>query len=41
MNRVEATARGTRIRLLAAIVALAAGAIAAIIAILLLHTALA
>jgi len=41
MNRVAPTARGTRIRLVVAIVALAAGATAAIIAILLLHTALA
>ena len=41
MNRVEATARGTRIRLVAAIVALAAGATAVIVAVLLLHTVLA
>ena len=40
MNRAPNTARGTRIRLLAAMAALAAGSAAAIIAIVLLHTAL-
>ena len=38
MNRASEIARGTRIRLIAAIVALASGATAAVIAIALLHS---
>jgi hypothetical protein len=41
MNHPEPTNQRTRLRLLAALVALSVGAVAAIIAILLLHTALA
>jgi hypothetical protein len=41
MNRQPTTIRSARLRLLAALVALAAGSAAAIIAILLMHTVLA